>query len=205
MEAKSLKTEHSEATRAALVRAARQLFARRGYNSVSTEEIVHRARVTRGALYHHFRDKQDLFRAVLEEVERELVAKVADCVAEAQDPWAMFKAGCQAFLDCTVERDVQQIVLTDGPSVLGWKAWHELDEKYGLALISTGLDGLLEAGVLERQPVEPLARLLLGALAEAGLALARSDNFEEDRAQVGESLDRLLEGLRAADRGRTRS
>src|SRR5881398_3481078 len=113
--AKTLKEEHAEATRAALIASARALFAERGYAAVSIEEIVRRARVTRGALYHHFEDKADLFRAVFERVQRLL-----DAASSQPDPARHLEVGCHAFLDACAEPDVQRIVLLDGPAVLGW-------------------------------------------------------------------------------------
>src|SRR5712691_8895130 len=122
----SRKEQQSEATRRALVRVGRDLFARRGFNDVSTEEIVRRAGVTRGALYHHFRDKRDLFRAVYEAIERETAERIAAEALTEEDPWQQQRSAVRAFLDVCLERDVQQIALVDAPSVLGQAAWREI-------------------------------------------------------------------------------
>jgi AcrR family transcriptional regulator len=199
MEVKT-QAERSEATRVALLRAARDLFTERGYGDTPTEEIVRRAGVTRGALYHHFEDKTDVFAAVF----RDLTCEVADkarAAAMAAGPtgsWAHLIEGCRAFLDACLEPSVQRIVLLDAPSVLGWERWRELDAKHGFGLVRKALDVAMESGVLDRQPVDPLAHMVLGALNEAALAMVRADDVQKSRAEVGAAIERLLEGLKAA-------
>ena len=192
----SSRAQQSGVTRAKLLRVARELFARHGYNDVATEEIVRRAGVTRGALYHHFRDKRDLFQAVVEQIEQEVLQKVAETALSEADPWDQQSAAIRAYLDVCLEPAVQRIVLTDAPSVLGLAAWREIEAKYGLALVEAGLRSVMETGYIEEQPVEPLAHLVLGALTEGGLLIGRSDDRQAARTGVGDSLDRLLSGLR---------
>lgn len=196
MNVKSRKAEQSGQTRAALLAAARKLFTDRGFADTPTEEIVQRAGVTRGALYHHFRDKEDLFRAVHEEVERDLVQKIGVVVLSQQDPWKRLEAGSQAFLDACLEPAVHRIALLEAPTVLGWEAWREIESRYGLGLIQQGLEAAMDAGVIETQAVPPLAHMLLGALTEAGLLLARSPDPGAARAEIGATVERLLNGLR---------
>jgi AcrR family transcriptional regulator len=196
MNVKNRKAEQSEATRQALLDVARELFAERGYAGVSTEEIVRRAGVTRGALYHHFRDKRDLFAGVVEHVERDVVERIARAALGEQDPWEQQLAAVGAYLDVCLDPAVERIVLVDAPSVLGLDAWREIEARYGLALVRAGLERLVEAGLIERQPVEPLAHLVLGALTEGGLLIARSEDRRAAREQVGASVERLLRGLR---------
>jgi AcrR family transcriptional regulator len=198
MNVKSRKVEQGEATRAALVGAARELFAERGYAAVPTEEIVRRAGVTRGALYHHFRDKRALFRAVVEQLEQEMVEKIAGAALSESDPWRAQQTALGAFLDVCLEPDVQRITLTDAPSVLGLETWREIEAMYGLALVRAGLQLVMEAGVIAEQPLEPLAHLILGALGEAGLVIARAEDPRAAREEVGASVERLLDGLRVA-------
>jgi AcrR family transcriptional regulator len=197
MSTKTRREEHSEATRNALIAAARELFAERGYSAVATEEIVRNARVTRGALYHHFKDKQELFRAVCEEVQGEVVERIAGAASAEPRPEKHLEVGCEAFLDICLEPAVQRIVLLDGPSVLGWDAWHELDERYALGMIKMSLEVAMAEGYLDKQPTGPLALLLLGALNEAGLSIARADDVKKARREVGAGLARLLDGLKA--------
>jgi AcrR family transcriptional regulator len=188
----------SEATRARLVGTARRLFAERGYARVSTAKIVSEAGVTRGALYHQFEDKADLFRAVFEEIERELVERLAAEALSRSDPWEAQLAGLDAFLLACGEPEIQRIALLDAPSVLGWEAWREIEAQYGLGLIIAGLRNLIEIGVIPSQPVEPTAHAILGALGEAGLYVARAKDMDAARAEMSEVLHRMVEGLRAS-------
>lgn len=199
MHVKTRKAEQSEATRAALLSAGRDLFATRGFAATSTEQIVRQARVTRGALYHHFRDKADLFAAVFEELATEIRDRVrqGSKAGGARGSWNHLVAGCNAFLDACLDPEVRQIVLLDAPAALGWERWRELDAKCGYALMRMGLEVAMEADLIAPQPVEPLAHILVGALNEAALAMARAENPEAARAEIGVSVERLLEGLRA--------
>jgi AcrR family transcriptional regulator len=199
MNVKRSKAEQSELTQGALLQAARELFTAKGYADTATEEIVQRAGVTRGALYHHFRDKEELFQAVFEAAERELVEKVRAAIGSAQlGPWEGLSVGCQAFLDACLEPAVQRIILLDAPSVLGWETWRRIDAEYGLGLVRHSLQAAMEAGDVDPLPVEPLAHMLLGALNEAALLIARAEGVQSARAEVGAVVDRLLKGLTAA-------
>jgi AcrR family transcriptional regulator len=189
--------EEALATREALIGAGRELFAARGYAAVGTEEIVRRANVTRGALYHHFADKRDLFRAVHEQVEEELVAGIGERMAGVADPWEVIVAGTRAFLDACGEPAVKQIALTDAPAVLGWSEWRAIDERYGLGLMKAALGGAIDAGVLRPAPLDALSHLMLGALSEAAFVIAEAPKPGETREQVEAALLELLEGLRA--------
>jgi AcrR family transcriptional regulator len=199
MDVKRRQVDRSEATRATLLAAARALFAERGYASVSTEEIVQRAGVTRGALYHHFEDKKDLFRAVYEEVERELVEELAAGAAAASDPLEALRGGARSWLDACENPAVQRIALLDAPSVLGWEEWREIGMKYGFGLVQATLQAAIDAGQLDPQPVRPLAHLVLGAIDEAGMLVARADDGGATRREVGESVERFLDQLRPRD------
>ena len=178
------------------MRAARELFAERGYGAVGTEQIVERAGVTRGALYHHFRDKQDLFRAVHVEMERELMEAIGERMGEASDPIDLLVSGLNAFLDACTDPAVIRITLLDAPSVLGWAEWREIDERYGLGLITAGLDNAMEAGALRRQEIRPLAHLLLASLVEAAMLIANAEDPKAAREEIEGPLLTLLEGLR---------
>jgi AcrR family transcriptional regulator len=192
--------ERSEATRKALVDVGRKLFAKRGYADVGTEEIVRRAGVTRGALYHHFSGKEDLFRAVAEQVEEEMTRKSAEAALAHEDPWEQQRAGWEAFLDACLDPAVQRIILLDAPSVLGPKVWREIASKYGLALVQFGIASLIDAGMIARQPVDPLAHLVIGALSEAAVVIAQAEDTEAARAEMGAALERLMTGLRVDSR-----
>jgi AcrR family transcriptional regulator len=190
-------TSRSASTRARLIRAARRLFARNGYAAVGTEEIVRRAGVTRGALYHQFADKQDLFLAVYEQVEQDLTERVAATLGEVSSPFAALRAGIGVFLDACRTPEVQRIVLTDGPAVLGWERWREVAERNGLGLIEAVVGAAIEAGEIVELPPQALAHLLMGALDEAALLVVREP---ESREAVATTLERMLDGLRTAPR-----
>ena len=200
MEAKTTKAEQGEATRAALMRAARELFTEHGYGGVGTEEIVRRARVTRGALYHHFADKKDLFRAVHEQIEGEVMEAIgAEMAAGDADPFALLVVGTHAYLDVCTDPAITRVTLVDAPSVLGWEEWREIDMRHGLGIVIVGLQGGMDSGVLRPQPVRPLAHLLLGAMGEAGMVIANAADPAAARAEVEPALLGLLEGLRVLD------
>ena len=191
------KAEQSEATRAALIATAGALFADRGYAAVGTEEIVRATGVTRGALYHHFTGKRDLFQAVYEEVERQLVERIAtSAMSSAGDPLQALNAGAEAFLDACEDPAVQRIALVDAPSVLGWEQWRAIGLEYGFGLVQDTVQAAMDAGLVDRQPVRPLAHLLLGAIDEGAMLVARADDGGETRRQVGAAIARFLDALR---------
>jgi AcrR family transcriptional regulator len=189
--------EKSETTRAALTRAARELFAERGYAAVGTMEIVNRAGSSRGAMYHHFKDKQELFRAVYEQIQQELIDRVAESMAGIDDPLTAFEAGLRTFLLACVEPEKARIGLIDAPAVLGWQEWRRLDEQYALGMITAGLDLGRQTGVLRADlPLRPLAHMLLSALGEAGLLIAGAEDPEAARQEAEPAVLAILHGLR---------
>jgi AcrR family transcriptional regulator len=186
-------------TRSRLLAVARELFAERGYGDVGTEEIVRRAEVTRGALYHHFADKRALFRAVHEGIEAELAEAIgARIAAEAEagtDAREVLELGARAFLDACERPEISRIALVEAPAVLGWTEWREIDERYGLGLVTGALELGMDSGVLRRAPIKPLAHLLLGALGEAGMVIANADDPKAARAEIEPALLGLIDGL----------
>jgi AcrR family transcriptional regulator len=194
------RTKHaarSEATRAALVAAARPLFAERGFAGVGTEEIVRAAGVTRGALYHQFADKRELFAAVFEQLEAELAERTSNAAAasEATDPLAALRAGAREWLEACTEREVQRIVLLDAPAVLGSERAREIGMHHSLGQVETVLRLAIDAGQLQPQPVRGLAHILLGALDEAALYVATAKDQQAARAEIAPTIDRLLSVL----------
>ena len=193
--------DRSTATRARLVKAARELFAKRPYADVGTEEIVRRARVTRGALYHHFTDKRDLFRAVHEAMEAELVEEIGRQLTEAavSDPLEALRVGIRSFLDACTDPSFARITLIDAPAVLGWEEWRRIDEEHALKLVVLALEGAMDAGALRRQPVRPIAQLMLATMGEAGLVVANSADPVSTRSEVEAALLAWVDGLRVAE------
>jgi AcrR family transcriptional regulator len=188
--------QRTEATRSALMAAARRLFTERGYDAVGTEEIVRAAGVTRGALYHHFGGKAELLEAVYERLEAESTERVARVVlgSELESPLEAMKAGIEAFLDECAEPELQRIALHDAPAVLGWDRWREIAAANGLGLIEASLTAAIEAGEIRPLPVRPMAHLLLGALDEAAMLVARAAG-PVARAEVTTVLVVLLDGF----------
>jgi len=198
MSVKSRQAQNAAATRAALLRVARKLFTERGYGETATEEVVRRARVTRGALYHHFRDKRDLFKAVLDEEQMKMAAAIKAVAARESDPWRSLMAGCRAFLDACLDPAVQQILLIDAPAVLGWEGCHEADAMYYLDGVKMLIQAAIDQRIIPPQPVDALARVILGALNEAAMLIAHADDEKSARRDVSDVVDKLLGGIRSA-------
>jgi len=187
-------------TRDALVVAARELFGERGYAATSTGEIVERAGVTKGALYHHFADKEQLFRAVFEQVQRE-VSDAAVAQFNERDPWEALLVGCRLWVEAHAPADVRQIALIDARVVLGVEGAREIETKFTIVALRAALRKVMNAGIIERKPLRPLSIMLYGALSQACLYLALSDDPDTARAEVAEVIDSLLTGLRVAPTG----
>jgi AcrR family transcriptional regulator len=186
--------ERRATTRRALLDAARSLFAERGYHGTAAEEIVQRAGLTRGALYHHFEDKKDLFRAVVDEIEGEIDEEIEEAERARSGLPEAVMAGYRAFLDAVLDPEMRRTFFLDGPSVLGWE-WREIDARHAVGKIEEGLESLIEEGFVKPQPVRPLARLINGALLEAAFFVAASEDLEAARDEVWGAMERLLGGL----------
>lgn len=177
--------------------AARPLFGARGFADVGIEEIVRAAGITRGALYHHFADKTDLFAAVFEAVETDVTARIVGGLADADqsDLIAVMRQGAGVFLDACAEPEIHRIMLLDAPAVLGFERWREISNRHNTGLVHDLLGRAIEAGQVPEQPVELLAHTLLGALREAALYLGQAGNRTKARREAGAIVDRLITGL----------
>jgi len=186
--------ERRASTRRALLDAARSLFAEKGYHGAAAEEIVGRAGLTRGALYHHFEDKKDLFRVVVDEMEGEIDEEI-EAAERAQSglPEAVM-AGYRSFLDAVLDPEMRRTFFLEGPSVLGWE-WREIDARHAVGKIEEGLESLIAEGFMEPQPVRPLARLINGALLEAAFFVAASEDPETASDEAWGAMERLVSGL----------
>jgi AcrR family transcriptional regulator len=192
---KSKKAQQGETTRRALLDAARTLFGERGYAATSLDEVVQAAKVTKGALYHHYRGKQELFAAVYEQVKRELSERAATAFLEP-DPWEDLCAGCQTMLDAHLDPTVQRIVLHDAQAVLDADTIHRLDARYGAVVLRGSLRRSIRAGIIRPLPLKTLALMLTGAILEGCMAIGDSDDPPKARVDAGNVLTALLEGLR---------
>lgn len=191
----SLRDEQVAQTKAALVAAGRRLFGQDGYAGTSVEDLAREARVTTGALYHHFPTKTALFETVFEEVHTGLLAASADAAASASDEVEALAMGFEAFLDAMLTPEMQRIIITDAPAVLGLARFTELDERYAVAAIVTELQAAAAAGRLRADDPETLARLLLGALTRGSMLIAGSPDSRQTRDQVVRTIRALLTGL----------
>jgi len=187
-----------EATRRALLDAARAAFGSQGYAATSLDEIVAAAGVTKGALYHHFADKEGLFRAVFEQVEREVSDQA---VAEflQPDPWQALIVGCRLWVEAHLASDVRQIVLNDARAVLGWEVARAIETRFSTVAVRGALRKAMSAGVLTRQPLRPLALMLTGALSESCLYVAQADDPATALEEVGGLIATMLLGMRVTE------
>lgn len=195
MEVKDLRVAQGAETQKALRRQARKLFAQKGYTGANTNELVERARVTKGALYHHFANKKELYQAVVEDMEQELVERI-EAAGAGRAPWARLSAMCSAYVDACREPALARMLVLEAPAVLGWKTWCNLEQRYEVAAFARCLkeiDGLNE-------PAETLAQVILGALTTGARVIATAPDPEAARAQVRQTIDRLISGLRSTAR-----
>jgi AcrR family transcriptional regulator len=189
--------ERAAETRESLIAAARTLFAEQGFADVALETIVRAAGVTRGALYHHFADKTELFAAVFEQVESEVAARMGQAIASAgeADPVEIMRLGVGFWLDACADTEIQRIVLVDAPAVLGWTRWTEIGNRHNIGLVRELLTSAIDSGRIPPQPVEATALTMLGAMREATLYIARADDHDRARQEAGAVMDRLISAL----------
>jgi AcrR family transcriptional regulator len=194
-EVKSRRVAQGQATRQALIEAATELFGSAGYAATSIDEIVAAAGVTKGAMYHHFPDKEALFKAVFEKVQQQVSDTVAAEFLQLE-PWEALVSGCRLWIDAHLDPAVRQIALTDARAVLGWDAAREVETRFSAVALRGALRKAMRAAVIEPQPLRPLALMLTGALGEACLYVAQSDDPDTAREQVSNLIGSILSGIR---------
>jgi AcrR family transcriptional regulator len=186
--------ERTEATTSALVDAARELFARHGYDGTSLDAVATRAGVTKGAVYHHFEGKRQLFEAAFtREVER-MAMPLADAYGRKKDPWDAFHAGCRAFLDECLDPGLQRIVLLDASAAIGWEQIRHLESPL-LQMMELAISRAAEAGRIAPRKPGPLAHFLYGALCETAMIVARADDQKAAHREAVVEIGRVLDGL----------
>lgn len=192
------KIEKAASTKAKIIAVARRLFATRGYAGTSTEAVLEESQVSRGALYHHFDNKQALFAAVMEAVEADITTATARARGNVTDPVEALERAFNAFLDMACETEVRQIVLTDAHAVLGWQKWREIEERYGLGGLKQALKLIAESGRIHKDMVDVFAHILLASLIEVAFLVARAPDSRAaartGRKAMKELLERLLTG-----------
>jgi AcrR family transcriptional regulator len=191
-----LRIEKGTATRERLVQAARRLFGERGYEATSIQLVLTGAGVARGALYHHFASKEALFDAVLEQIVAEVADQAADAArAAGDDPVENLRAASNTWLEVALDPAIQRITLLDAPAVVGWKRWRELDEQHTLGGLKRTLQRIADAGRLPTESVDVLAHMVLAAVAEAALLIARAEDPQAALREGRTAVDTLLERL----------
>ena len=195
--ARRTQAERAAETRDALIAAARPLFAAQGFAEVALEAIVRAAGVTRGALYHHFADKTELFAAVFEQVEDEVAVRMGEAITASNqtDPIEVMRLGAGFWLDACSDPEVQRIVLVDAPAVLGWTRWTEIGNRYNIGMVRALLSNAVETGRIPPQPIEATVLTILGAMREATLYVALAEDHDQAREEAGLVINRLIQAL----------
>lgn len=193
-----VRKQQAAATRANLIAVARKLFVAKGFHATGITDLVAAAGLTRGALYHHFSDKTQLFEAVFREVDDELQAAAGGAVRDlSDDPWRQLQEGLQAFLALVAaSQEVQRVVLLDGPVVFGWERWRQIQSEFTFGQLTAALERLVDSGLMAAQPTGPLAELILAALNDAALSIAHAADPTGTREAVAKALLTLISGLR---------
>jgi AcrR family transcriptional regulator len=188
--------ERRAATIESILKAGRLLFGERGFAATTIDDIAEQARVAKGAVYHHFATKEAVFEAVFDQVSRALVQEIDRAVRTEKDVLAAMVAGTQHYFTACAKGPTGQIILRDGPAVLGWERWREIDARHFGGKIPRAIEAAMDAGLIARQPVEPLARLLLGAVTEAAVACAGRTDVLKAGNEYTRAFKSLLEALR---------
>jgi AcrR family transcriptional regulator len=195
----SLRAAQVAQTRAALIAAGRRLFGEHGFRATSVDDLAREARVTTGALYHHFPTKTALFEAVFIQAHTDLLTAATTAAQGATDDLDELARGFDAFLEGVLQRDVQRILVLDGPAVLGLARFTELDEQYSHAAIMHALVSAVRAGAIQVDDPETTTRLLLGALTRGAMLIANSPDPIDTRHAVARSMRSLLNAFSTAN------
>jgi AcrR family transcriptional regulator len=190
------KVKKGDSTRERIIATARRLFAAHGYEGTSTEVVLEQSGVSRGALYHHFENKEALFAAVLEAVEIDVTNATARARGDITDPAQALAAGCNAFLDMACDAEVRQIILIDAHSVVGWQKWREIESRYGFGRIKQAMTAIAAGGRIPAESGEMFAHIVLASLLEIAFVIARSPDpvaaAQAGRKAMQELLSRLM-------------
>jgi AcrR family transcriptional regulator len=193
---RSRRSEYSESTRDALVDSAVDLFTKRGYAATSLDEVARRARVTKGALYHHFSGKQALFEAAFDVVETTVKTQLAEILTGPGSAWERASNGLRQYIKICLEPSYQRIVIHEAPVVMGWERWREAEDHFSFGLVRSSIQACVDSGEFEELPVEVTARLLFGALSSAATMIASAEDPKKTGAEVTATIIRMLERLR---------
>lgn len=189
------KAETAETIRK-LIDVARVHFTEHGYADVTLESLVHEANLTRGAVYHHFRNKKELFRIVLEDVQREVAERIEQAASTSEDLWQQLYLGCRAFVMAAVEERNRRIMLIDGPAILGWDVWREMDRSHSMRLLRGQLEIMQDHGYFQAVPLDAMTHFISGGLNETALWLANESSRPDALDESMKVLGVFLEGLK---------
>lgn len=179
-----------------LIDVARTHFTNYGYADTALESIVHEANLTRGAVYHHFRSKKELFRIVLDDVQREVAERVEHEASASEDVWQQLYLGCRGFVMAAVEERNRRIMLIDGPAILGWEVWREMDKNHSMRLLREQLGIMQERGYFRMVPLDAMTHFISGGLNETALWLANESMQPNALDETMKVLAVLLDGLK---------
>jgi len=193
---KTRREEYSEATRAALLDAAKRLFTANGYQATGIEAVAQASRVTRGALYHHFTDKRALFDALVVELQTEAAAAVVSRVGNMDDRWAAMRAGTEAFLDVCTEPAYLRLVIQEGPAVLGLARYREIDEAHTRGLLILALKDMQKSGDIDFADIGLLSSMIAAAECQAALLMPDAKDRAALKAAALDALDRIVGAFR---------
>jgi AcrR family transcriptional regulator len=193
--ARRTQAQRSAATRAALLTAGRELFGERGFAASGREEIVRRAGVTRGALYHHFADKEDLFRAVMEQLEQEVMQRVGIAAMRSEDPVEQLRLGAQAYLDAALDRSVSRVCIIDAPAVLPAEVRREIADRFARGAVREVIAAIAAAGRIPGGLVDALTDVVLSGVMAAAQHVALAENPRQARRDAGAAIDLLIAGM----------
>jgi AcrR family transcriptional regulator len=197
---RSRRLDYSESTRKALVDSAITLFTKQGYAATSLDAVARRARVTKGALYHHFSGKQALFEAAFDLVEQAAVGRLSEVLAGAGTPWERAIHGVEVYIQSCLDPSYQRIVVHEGPVVMGWERWRETEEHFSYGLVRGTIEALISSGEIVELPIEVTARILFGALAAGATIIASAADPKKAGAEVSRTIVTVLEGMRTRAR-----
>ncbi|MCE7011924.1 TetR family transcriptional regulator [Kibdelosporangium philippinense] len=193
---RSRRADYSESTKQALVDSASDLFTKNGYAATSLDAIVKRARVTKGALYHHFSGKQALFEAAFHQVEKRAIAKLTKAIDGDGTPWERALDGVQEYIRVCLDPTYQRLVIREAPVVMGYERWRECEERYSFGIVRSVLESLIEAGELGDVPIEVTARMMFASLAAGAQIIAEASDPKKASAEVFTALIHMIEGIR---------
>lgn len=193
---RSRRSDYSESTKQALVDCATDLFTRNGYASTSLDAIVKRARVTKGALYHHFSGKQALFEAAFNQVETRTMTQLKKAIDSEASPWERALKGVQEYINVCLDPTYQRLVIREAPVVMGIERWREAEEHFSFGIVRSVLEQLIAAGELGDIPIEVTARMMFASLSAGATIIAEASDPKKAGAEVFTALIHMIEGIR---------